>query len=67
MKQLKNVEIMNLCHNKISSEEEVLKLSQMHKLHTLIIKKNPFLKTKMTKELVRFLTSLELDAVIGNG
>jgi hypothetical protein len=43
-----------------------MKLASLPRLHTLILKKNPFLKEKLATKELRYLLSVETDVAIGN-
>ena len=44
--QFQNVHLLNISHNHIISGKELIKLKSLKKLRTLLIKGNPFLKSK---------------------
>lgn len=60
IQQFSNVEFLNLSHNKLN-EEQVVRLKSLGKMHTLYVKGNPFLKSKLSVPTLRFLLSLNTD------
>lgn len=45
MRQFPNLEIVNLAHNHIADGKQIVKLSKLNKIKTVLVKGNPFLKS----------------------
>jgi Leucine-rich repeat (LRR) protein len=61
IEQFRNVEFVNLSHNRVIDPLEILKLQKLEKLHTLYLKGNPFLRSKIGLKSLSFLLSLSTD------
>lgn len=62
IKQFKNLEFINITHNRIEDIREILKFNELSKLHTVFVKDNPFLKdNKLMPEALKFVLSLNTD------
>ena len=45
MRQFPNLEIVNRAHNHIADGKQIVKLSKLNKIKTVLVKGNPFLKS----------------------